>query len=120
MTDYEIAYVQQCILDDDVHRFYTWTPWIHLRDYVLKDLDKGECQLCKQRGRHRRATHVHHVNHLRDHPELALEIWYTDIKTGEKKRQLISLCRWCHEEQHPERLRQHQKKKSGFTTEERW
>ena len=78
--------------------FYDWTEWKKLRLDVLS-MDHNECQFCKQAGRFRRAVIVHHVKHLRDRPDIALSVF--DLDTGE--RQLISLCRACHEEQHPER-----------------
>ena len=94
-------------------QFYTSALWKRERAKVL-DLDKHECQLCKQRGKYTRAAIVHHVKHLRDRPDLALCVF--DPESGE--RQLVSLCRACHEEQHPERFNQHQPKKPIM--EERW
>jgi 5-methylcytosine-specific restriction endonuclease McrA len=60
-------------------------------------MDNHECQICKRKGRYRRADIVHHVKHLKDRPDLALSIW-----DGEE-RQLVSVCRQCHEDLHPER-----------------
>lgn len=80
--------------------FYDWADWMCTRAAVLT-MDNHECQLCKARGRYRKAVLVHHVKHLTDRPDLALSVF--DPYTGE--RQLISLCRACHEEQHPERRR---------------
>ena len=80
-------------------------------------LDHYECQYCKAKGRYRRAKVVHHVNHLRDRPDLALSIWFRDAK-GIRRRQLISTCWDCHEEQHPERLRK--KASKPPLTPERW
>lgn len=61
---------------------------------------------------------VHHVNHVKRRPELALDMFYLD-SDGQRKRNLISVCRWCHENVcHPERLRKETKPR--FTTEERW
>ena len=117
MTDYEINFVKQCILDNDVHKFYTWTPWLNTRKRVL-EMDRHECQICKANGKYSRAILVHHVNHLKQHPELALEVWYTDPVDETRNRQLISLCCDCHEAQHPERLKQNKNEK--FTTEEKW
>lgn len=95
--------------------FYDWTEWVHQRQDVLR-LDKQECQICKQQGRYRRAVIVHHVKHLRDRPDLALSV--IDPDTGD--RQLISLCRSCHEEQHPERgLKRYPLIKAPLT-QERW
>ena len=101
----------------DQHRealFYYWPEWLRLRGDVLA-LDRQECQLCKARGRYSRATIVHHVKHLRDRPDLALSLW--DPDTGE--RQLVSVCKRCHEQAHPEALRKFSPKKTPLTAE-RW
>ena len=98
-------------------RFYNSGPWESVRDEVLK-LDHNECQHCKAAGRYHRAEVVHHVQHLEDRPDLALEIYAP--ATGQ--RQLGSLCRACHEREHPERLRQRQatEREKNFETVERW
>lgn len=61
-------------------------------------MDKHECSICKSRGSYTLATTVHHVNYVKRHPELALEIWYE--YQGKRKRNLLSLCHDCHEEVH--------------------
>lgn len=97
--------------------FYFWPEWEGpegQRLAVLR-LDRFECQLCKARGRYRRATIVHHVKHLRDRPDLALSVW--DPDTGE--RQLVSVCKACHELEHPESFRQNAPQAQPLTTE-RW
>ena len=95
--------------------FYISKEWRRLRQDVLK-ADKYECQFCKVNGKYTKATTVHHVNHLDKHPELALEKYYTD-NNGNVKRNLISVCKDCHETVcHPERLR-HTKEPLN---EERW
>lgn len=97
-------------------RFYDWPEWDARRGDALK-LDKGECFLCRiRRKRYRKAVLVHHVKHLKDRPDLALSLF--DPDTGE--RQLVSLCRSCHEDEHPERR---WRKATAFrspVTEERW
>lgn len=108
--------VKACIESGDLHRFYTCSQWLRLREEVLAE-DKHECQYCKAKGKYTRATLVHHVNHVRKHPELALSRYYTD-DGGNRKRQLISCCDGCHEEQHPERMRQN--KGRIPITRERW
>lgn len=95
-------------------RFYWWPEWVHTRGDVLQ-LDRFECQRCKVRGRYSKATLVHHVKHLRDRPDLALSIW--DPDTGE--RQLVSLCKSCHEQEHPEALKPFEPKREPLTAE-RW
>lgn len=112
MTEHEITYVKRCIREN-IHRFYTWTRWKQTRKEVL-ELDKGECQLCKQRGIYTKATTVHHVNYVKKHPDKALNIWYTF--RGKRKRNLISLCHDCHEEVHGYR----KKKREKPLTEEKW
>ena len=94
--------------------FYWWPEWQQLRGDVLQ-LDRFECQRCKARGRYRKATIVHHVQHLKERPDLALSIW--DPDSGE--RQLISVCKACHEAEHPEALRKFEPRKDPLTPE-RW
>ena len=78
--------------------FYGWPEWLALREDVLK-LDRYECQRCRQeKHRFRRAKIVHHVKHL---------------------RQLISVCKSCHEELHPESQRQFKRIRAPLTAE-RW
>lgn len=72
------------IRDGKQHAFYTWAVWRKTKSEVLR-LDHYECQKCKARKKYSHAVVVHHVNHLREHPELALNIWYDDKETGEKK-----------------------------------
>ena len=82
--------------------WYNSEPWRSTRETVLR-ADRYECQRCKERGRYSRAVLVHHVKHLKDRPDLALSI--IDPATGE--RQLVSVCKRCHEELHPEAQRQY-------------
>lgn len=110
-----LAQLRQLIAEGREARFYWWPEWKTVRAEVLR-LDRYECQRCRRKfGRYRRARIVHHVKHLRDRPDLALSIW--DESTGE--RQLESLCKSCHEVEHPESQR-----RSGIRhepiTAERW
>lgn len=113
MQNIEIDYVKKCISDNDIHRFYIWKPWVHVRSKVL-EMDHYECQDCKAKGKYTKANTVHHCNYVKKHPDLALEIWYT--WRGETKRNLISLCHDCHEERHGYRKPEGKKP----LTEERW
>ncbi len=116
MTEAEKAYAAQCARRNP-HAFYIWSRWLRVRSEVLS-LDRHECQRCKDRyHRYRRADTVHHINHLRDRPDLALEIWYEEPGTHLRKRNLISLCRDCHEEVHE---RGAAKPPAPALTEERW
>lgn len=117
MTERFLTWLRSLIAAGDTHPFYVCPPWRALSADVLRQ-DRHECQLCKAKGRYRKAIMVHHVNHLTRRPDLALDIYYI-APCGQKRRNLISVCRWCHENVcHPERLRR--VKVPQFTTEERW
>ena len=115
VTERELARLQALLAADKGDLFYHWSAWERLRDEVLR-LDHYECQLCKARGRYAKAVVVHHVAHVKDRPDLALSLYGDD---GE--RQLISVCKRCHEELHPEAFRQYGGgEKEEPLTEERW
>lgn len=113
ISDYDLKRLVELIADGKADLFYSWTAWLHKRDEVFK-LDNYECQYCKAKGKYTRAEIVHHIKHLKERPDLALSIF-----DGEE-RQLISCCKLCHEEQHPERFKSLRKSKKLFWTEERW
>ena len=98
------------------HEFYLWPEWRNpeygARMKVLK-LDNYECQICKSHGKYKRATIVHHVKHLKDRPDLALSVY------DGQDRQLVSVCKQCHEDLHPESQRQFAPSSLPLT-EERW
>lgn len=120
ISETRLAELRELIAENREHEFYTWNEWRNsLRPQVLA-LDHFECQHCKSRGKVRSSTRgarliVHHVKHLRDRPDLALSIF--DPDTGE--RQLVTLCKDCHEAQHPESLRQYVSQSEPLTPE-RW
>ncbi len=114
ITSAQLARLRVMIDSGGEHGFYLWTDWKNLREDVLR-MDRWECQLCRARGRYSRGEIVHHVRHLRDRPDLALSIW--DPDTGE--RQLITVCKACHEAEHPEALRWRESQAEPVT-EERW
>lgn len=86
--------------------FYKSTIWINKRKDILKR-DHFECQRCKAKGRFSKAECVHHIKHLKNRPDLALE-----------DKNLLSLCNVCHNEVHPEKL--HHSDKHKFKNQERW
>ena len=96
--------------------FYLSKEWRKLRREVLRK-HKYECLYHKERGRYRRATHVHHEFHLDKYPEYAL-MEFVKLPDGTLKRNLTPVCKDCHETVcHPERLRWNKKEP---LTEERW
>ena len=114
MAQIEIDKLNAMLAHGDENIWYNSAAWRHTRAAVLR-MDHYECQRCKARGRHSNAVIVHHVKHLRDRPDLALSIY--DPDTGE--RQLVSVCKRCHEELHPEAQRQYRPKGNPVTVE-RW
>jgi 5-methylcytosine-specific restriction endonuclease McrA len=98
-----------------VDPFYVSPEWRKKRTEILKQ-DRYECQHCKTRGRYKRANTVHHVCHLDCRPDLALCDEYADADGG-THRQLVSLCKECHEREHAHLK---QRKVSPPLTEERW
>ena len=96
--------------------FYLTKEWRKLRKDVLKKY-KSECQTCKSKGKYRKATHVHHEFHRDEYPQYEL-MEYVTLLDGTKKRNLVPVCKECHETVcHPERLRWNKKEP---LTEERW
>lgn len=112
MSELVRAQIDALMEEGRLDKFYSWRVWDHRREEVLK-MDRYECQLCKARGKYRRATIVHHVKHLKDRPDLALSIW------DGKERQLLSVCKGCHEKEHPESQRKFLPAEKPVT-EERW
>lgn len=96
--------------------FYLSYAWKQKRRGILRS-DHNECVYCKAVGKHSRANIVHHVKHLDEFPELSLSDYYTD-EMGVQHRQLVSVCKRCHETVcHPDRLRHEFK---APLTDERW
>lgn len=72
--------------------FYKSPEWRRVRELVI-ERDNYECQHCKAKGKFHKAECVHHIKHLEDRPDLALE-----------PSNLISLCYACHNLEHPEKF----------------
>ncbi|MBO0962506.1 HNH endonuclease [Neobacillus sp. MM2021_6] len=68
--------------------FYKTSRWKSKREKILKR-DEYLCQECKRFGRSKGASTVHHINTMRNRPDLRLETW-----------NLVSLCNKCHEQMH--------------------
>lgn len=84
--------------------FYHTREWRRCREEALRR-DHGQCMRCREQGKYTPAVTVHHVQHLREVPELALTL-----------SNLQSLCEACHNAVHPEKAFEH----DGFHNEERW
>lgn len=101
--------------NNQAYKIYKSKEFIQLKKEVLSEFH-GECARCKSRGKITSAQTVHHVNHVKNHPELTFSKYYID-RYGKRKRNLIPLCNDCHNAVH---------KRFGYTekekplTEERW
>ena len=101
--------------------FYDTRAWRRKRREVLRGCN-NECQLCRERPGHPHvpAVVVHHVYHLEEYPQWGLMEFVRDPLTGERKRNLLPVCRECHETVcHPERMRALPECKP-LVTPERW
>ena len=117
-------WIRSLIQKDELWRFYKSKEWIALKNKILKE-NHYECAECRKHGvitRHddggRLLSTVHHVCHVRDHPELALSEWYKDYSTGKLERNLIPVCKACHNKLHPEKTKRVNQDK--FVNDERW
>lgn len=111
------VYIRRLIREDKVEKFYFTDDWKELREDVLEDFHH-ECQECLKQGVITTdELCVHHVNELRDRPDLALSRWYVD-QQGQRQPNLIPLCKTCHNVVH-EKLYKYSRREK-FENEERW
>lgn len=109
-------YIRQLISRDQIAKFYLSDDWKELREDVLETFHY-ECQECIKKGRYTKADCVHHINEVRQRPDLALSRYYIDDK-GQQQYNLVPLCNTCHNLIH-DKLGNWQRK-DRFTNEERW
>ena len=116
MTTDEIRWATWCAVNDPA-QFYNSRRWRNVSARVLR-VDHYECQNCRSKyHRYRKATLVHHINHFKVRPDIALDATYRDPATHTERRNLISLCHDCHEEAHGYRM---SAEKVEPITAERW
>lgn len=89
-------------------KFYKTTAWRNKRLKILKR-DNYECQECKREGGFSKGNIVHHIKHLENRPDLALE-----------SNNLVTVCEACHNKLHPEKLIKPEVIKKASITPERW
>lgn len=112
---YTTEQIRALIAAGCIEAFYNERYWRRLSRKIIREYH-GECQMCKAAHRLTRATLVHHVMHLREHPELAYSRTYTD-DAGKEHIQLMPLCHDCHERSHGRGI---YAKAAGYTNEEKW
>ena len=116
-----VKWINELIEEDKLYRFYKSREWLELRARVLFE-HHNECCKCRARGRITKAQTVHHVQHVKDRPDLALS-QYTIDDEGNRIVNLIPLCNACHNLEHPEKAYKAfftNKKNKDDEPEERW
>lgn len=110
-------WINNLIREDKLYIFYKSKYFKNLREYVLS-IDDHVCFNCHRKN----ATIAHHINHVREHPQLALSIYYFDKQERRKKRNIVSVCKACHNVLHPEKFGSLNEfaSESRFVNEERW
>lgn len=121
-------WIEDLIAKDELWRFYKSKQWIALKQSVLKE-NHYECAECKKQGKVTRydiddegrknlISTVHHVQFVRKHPELALSRNYT--YQGKEYKNLIPVCKACHNKLHPEKMNSGKNNDDVFVNEEKW
>lgn len=95
-----VDWIEELIDVDELWRFYKSKEFRKLKEEVLRE-QHHECQVCKEKGILTKADTVHHIQYVRNHPELALSKTYTYM--GREHRNLIAICRSCHNKVHKEK-----------------
>lgn len=93
-------WIKELIKEDKLWKFYKGKDFRRVKAEVLKE-QKNECQECLRKGKITIADTVHHVQFVRKHPRLALDKEY--IYKDKKYKNLIAVCRECHNKLHPEK-----------------
>lgn len=94
------------IEDGSPRTFYQSRLWRNKREQV-RGRDNYECQMCMEDGEVGDGDVVHHIEHLRDRIDLALD-----------EDNLVTLCYYHHNVVHPEKL--NKKKELDEKFKERW
>lgn len=92
MTPKLLRELQKLIAEDNIIKFYKWKEYIVIRT-AAKKRDNNECQLCKAQGKHSTYGACHHIQEVKDYPELALSL---------KNVQIV--CKMHHNQLHPEKF----------------
>lgn len=110
-----VKWINELIEAKELWKFYKSKEFRHLKEEVLRE-QHYECQECKKRGKINKADTVHHVQFVRKYPALALSKYYTH--NGKQYKNLIAVCKSCHNKLHPEKHKIRENNK--FINKERW
>lgn len=83
--------------NQEARSFYKSAAWEKCRAVVLIR-DNYLCQECLRNGKITAANTVHHIKHLEEFPELALDV-----------DNLETICPRCHNKEHPEKGKKEEK-----------
>jgi len=97
-----VEWINKLIHNNELIKFYKHPLWRGLRSDVLEK-QNNECQICKANGLVETATVGHHIQTVRQHPELALT-----------KSNILCVCGECHYQIH------HTIKYKKQLNEEKW
>ena len=64
-----VDWIEELIDVDELWRFYKSKEFRKLKEEVLRE-QHHECQVCKEKGILTKADTVHHIQYVRNHPEL--------------------------------------------------
>ena len=113
-----VSWISKLIAENELWRVYKSKEFRTLKQEVLEE-QHYECQECKKQGIITRADTVHHVQFVRKHPHLALSKYYE--YEGKQYKNLIAVCKACHNKLHPEKQNKMKKTKArDFINEEKW
>lgn len=110
-------WIKELIAKKELWKFYKSNLWQGgkgvkgVKNEVLEE-QHYECQECLKQGKIKKADTVHHVQFVRKYPGLALSKYYT--YKGKQYRNLVAVCKECHNKLHPEK---HFKKKKQLNVE---
>lgn len=102
----------QLIREDRLVKFYQCSQWRKLRKKALVR-DHYECVMCRKVGKYHKCENVHHIQEVKDRPDLALDV-----------NNLMCLCIDHHNEVHgryqPNKTKKQREPFKNFNAEERW
>ncbi|MFJ8453314.1 HNH endonuclease [Bacillus paramycoides] len=108
MQPLTIQEINKLYEQDKIIKFYKHPYWRkHIRILAL-ERDNSECQRCKRNGKQSQGKNVHHLEELRDRPDLAYVL-----------SNLETLCIRCHNDIH-DKYHNIVKKHCTIVDEERW
>ena len=96
--EYLVEWINHLISINKVELFYHSKEWLKLKKEVLQE-QHYECQECLKKGILTKAFTVHHVNFVKNRPDLALSKTYLD-EFGKERMQLEAVCEKCHNKLH--------------------